>query len=54
MASSSDVVKKIMRFKLQLSDAAEPATVDTVEVFVQVFAESPVCLVLCEVRSLLF
>ncbi|KAM4591934.1 elongin A, like [Odontesthes bonariensis] len=27
MASSSDVVKKIMRFKLQLSDAAEPATV---------------------------
>uniref|UniRef100_A0A3Q0SPF9 TFIIS N-terminal domain-containing protein n=1 Tax=Amphilophus citrinellus TaxID=61819 RepID=A0A3Q0SPF9_AMPCI len=27
MASSSDVVKKIMRLKLQLSDRAEPATV---------------------------
>lgn len=27
MASSSDVVKKIMRLKLQLSDKAEPATV---------------------------
>ncbi|KAM6916150.1 elongin A, like [Xenentodon cancila] len=27
MASSSDVVKKIMRFKLQLSDTAEPTTV---------------------------
>ncbi|XP_069000914.1 elongin A, like [Embiotoca jacksoni] len=27
MASSSDVVKKVTRFKLQLSDSAEPATV---------------------------
>lgn len=29
MASSADVVKKIMRFKLQLTDSAESATVHT-------------------------
>lgn len=29
MASSSDVVKKIMRLKLQLMDTLESATVDT-------------------------
>lgn len=33
MANSSDVVKKVMRFKLQLSDTAESATVDKMFIF---------------------